>query len=119
MAKTKKPIDYTKRSMAFLRSHLRRMWLYYSESRKLALDEVRSFGKVRGRKQAVYLCYSCEKKHPLKEVQVDHIIKLGELNYGNLGEWVTNLMHGEQVTMCKPCHNFKGKLDNNKRKKHD
>jgi len=111
-AKNKKPVDYSKKAMIFLRSHLRRMWLYYSEDRKKALLEAKVSNVKRGAK---YLCSMCQRGFPLKAVQVDHVNKLGTLNYGNLENWIINLMFGEQVVLCRDCHNLKTKKDRKKK----
>ena len=116
--KKKKPVDYTKKALTFLRSHFRRCWMYYSENRKKALEAAKrdnKYKKVKNFKwkklKNLYECNTCNNDFPLKEVQVDHVNKIGALSYGNLGDWVINLMFGDQVVMCKTCHQTKTNKD--------
>lgn len=97
-------IDKEKKRWRDIRSALRKIWLYYSDNRKEALNKAKvSRGK--------YRCNTCSKLFGPKQVEVDHVIRLGKLNADNLGDWVNNLMFGEMVVACKSCHNLKTQGD--------
>ncbi len=117
-AKKKKPIDYSKRALTFLRSHLRRCWMYYSISRKNALNDAkrpnptyRDSRSENVRIKYLYRCYSCSTLYPLRGVQVDHIHGLGNLDFHNIQFWFNRLMVGEQAVICKECHRVKTNKD--------
>lgn len=82
------------------RSYLRRLWMWGDPLRKEALARIKSGNK--------YYCHRCQKLHPKKNIEVNHIEKVGSLKdfcdiqafYERL--FVDNIDLLEAI--CKGCH---------------
>ena len=59
------------------------------------------------RQKFEYLCAICNRYHPQKAIEVDHIIPAGKLSsYDDLPSFVERLFCGKDGlrVLCKPCH---------------
>jgi len=99
-----------------VRSHLRRGFRYWKPAMQ-AKQEARCPYKGKNKRQRwEYLCAKCNKYHPDKNIQIDHIIPVGSLRCDeDLVGFLQRLTpeEGFQV-LCKDCHQEKTNLERGK-----
>lgn len=96
----------TARFFGFLRSGLRRMYSRWPPKYKAMAKAKRDY-KGEGRQKYEYKCNKCNKYHPQKNVEVDHLTPCGSLSsYEDLPGFVERLFVSEDKLqiLCKPCH---------------
>jgi len=89
-----------------LRTTARRLWLYYSEERKLCIANSKN-GKL-------YKCNICKICYKLKEMAVDHLIPCGKFNsFIGFGYWLERLFCSVDnlQLVCHQCHAEKTIID--------
>lgn len=99
----------SKRERSLITSALRRVWLYYNESRK---EVIKRCFVSRG----VYKCESCGaivKGRVGKVIQVDHIEKVGSIHKQSFDSFINNLFCSIDNLwgLCKNCHDYKTSLE--------
>lgn len=93
-----------------IRSCLRRMSIYWRPAR-VALNAARIPCKGPNGQKWAYICHDCQKPHPRKRVQLDHIVPCGTLtDYAHIGDFLRRLLPEEQgayAVRCLACHQAK------------
>lgn len=103
MTKAKKKIVKKKKKKADpikkIRDNIRRIWNFYCPKRHQALADAKI--------GVAYQCKICGDLFSKKEVEVDHIVRVGVFKFESIGDWVHRMMHNEQRVLCKTCHKIK------------
>ena len=99
---------------SFIRSALRQKSRWWKPITQCKQQARRPYKGPNKRQKFEYLCASCNKYHPDKKINVDHIIPAGSLNNANdLPGFVERLfceIDNLQV-LCEACHDIKTKND--------
>ena len=94
--------------IAWLRSATRRVWSKHPvKLEMLKKNRKRLHNPKTGRMAFMILCESCDKWHPLSDIEVNHRDTVGTLTLANFGEYCERLLLVEEKDLqllCKPCH---------------
>jgi 5-methylcytosine-specific restriction endonuclease McrA len=78
-----------------LTSALRRLWM---------MDDNRAEAILKSKTGKKYQCNHCKKLFTRKEIQVDHIEGVADMNIFTWDEYITRLFHNELQVLCIDCH---------------
>ena len=94
--------------IAWLRSATRRVWSKHPvKLEMLKKNRKRLHNPKTGRMAFMILCESCDKWHPLSDIEVNHRDTVGTLTLANFGEYCERLLLVEEKDLqllCRPCH---------------
>ena len=128
MAAKKKPIKKTSRVpktrnagtmtesafWSFIRSALRQKSRWWKPITECKMKARRPYKGPNKRQKFEYLCNSCNRWFPEKQINVDHIVGAGSLNCGqDLPGFVDRLFCEQDnlQVLCTTCHDHKTKLE--------
>ena len=129
MATRKKPVKKTSRVpktrnagtmtesafWSFIRSALRQKSRWWKPITECKMKARRPYKGPNKRQKFEYLCNSCKRWFPDKQINVDHIVGAGSLNCGqDLPGFVDRLFCEQDnlQVLCTTCHDHKTKLEN-------
>jgi 5-methylcytosine-specific restriction endonuclease McrA len=101
----------------FIRSALRQKSRWWKPITECKLKARRPYKGVNRRQKFEYLCSTCKKWFPDKEINVDHIVGAGSLNCSaDLAGFVDRLFCEQDnlQVLCETCHNTKTQLEKQK-----
>lgn len=99
---------------SFIRAALRQKSRYWKPILKCKLAARRDYTGINKRQRFEYLCASCGRYFPEKEINVDHIIAAGSLKCGaDLEGFIERLFCEEEglQVLCEKCHTIKTEQD--------
>ena len=128
MATRKKPVKKTSRVpktrnagtmtesafWSFIRSALRQKSRWWKPITECKMKARRPYKGPNKRQKFEYLCNSCKRWFPDKQINVDHIVGAGSLNCGqDLPGFVDRLFCEQDnlQVLCTTCHDHKTKLE--------
>ena len=131
MATRKKPVKKTSRVpktrnagtmtesafWSFIRSALRQKSRWWKPITECKMKARRPYKGPNKRQKFEYLCNSCKRWFPDKQINVDHIVGAGSLNCGqDLPGFVDRLFCEQDnlQVLCTTCHDHKTKLEKQK-----
>jgi 5-methylcytosine-specific restriction endonuclease McrA len=101
----------------FIRSALRQKSRWWKPITECKLKARRPYKGVNRRQKFEYQCNTCKKWFPDKEINVDHIVGAGSLNWSaDLAGFVDRLFCEQDnlQVLCETCHNTKTQLEKQK-----
>ena len=101
----------------FIRSALRQKSRWWKPITECKLKARRPYKGVNRRQKFEYLCSTCKKWFPDKEINVDHIVGAGSLNCSaDLAGFVDRLFCEQDnlQVLCETCHNTNTQLEKQK-----
>lgn len=97
----------TAKFWAFIRSGLRSKAQRWPPRYEVLAGAKRKYEGDNKRQKFEYLCSLCNRYHPQKDIEVDHIIPCGALSsFDDLPGFVERMFCGKDGlrVVCKPCH---------------
>ena len=102
---------------SFIRSALRQKSRWWKPITECKMKARRPYKGPNKRQKFEYLCNSCNRWFPEKQINVDHIVGAGSLNCGqDLPGFVDRLFCEQDnlQVLCTTCHDHKTKLEKQK-----
>ena len=102
---------------SFIRSALRQKSRWWKPITECKMKARRAYKGPNKRQKFEYLCNSCNRWFPEKQINVDHIVGAGSLNCGqDLPGFVDRLFCEQDnlQVLCTTCHDHKTKLEKQK-----
>lgn len=102
---------------SFIRSALRQKSRWWKPITECKMKARRPYKGPNKRQKFEYLCNSCNRWFPDKQINVDHIVGAGSLNCGqDLPGFVDRLFCEQDnlQVLCTTCHDHKTKLEKQK-----
>lgn len=101
----------------FIRSALRQKSRWWKPITECKMKSRRPYKGPNKRQKFEYLCNTCKKWFPEKQINVDHIVGAGSLNCSaDLAGFVDRLFCEQDnlQVLCETCHNTKTQLEKQK-----
>jgi hypothetical protein len=102
---------------SFIRSALRQKSRWWKPITECKMKARRPYKGPNKRQKFEYLCNSCNRWFPEKQINVDHIVGAGSLNCGQDLPGFVDRLFCEQDNLqclCTTCHDHKTKLEKQK-----